>query len=256
MSVSISMPTPTSMPIRIAAMAALTAALLCTGCVSAKRAPDAGISDPFERANRAVLKFNLALDRVALKPTAKAYAKLPQGMRGGIGNVFSNLREPGTIVNELLQGKPRGAARSTGRLVINSTIGLLGWFDVAGKWGLASHHEDFGQTLAVWGVASGPYLVLPFFGPSNLRDTGGFVVGQTYTDPTALIEPNETRNAVTALRIVDRRAQFLGADELLEVQPDKYLFLRQTYLQQRAVDIRDGEGADEDEVFLDELFDD
>ncbi len=212
--------------------------------------------DPFETANRAILKFNLSSDKHVLAPVARGYKKvLPQPVRNGISNFFSNLWEPMTIVNDLLQGKFKMAGVSTGRFIINTTVGILGFADVATRLDLPHHREDFGQTLAVWGVPSGPYLVLPFLGPSNLRDTGGLIPQFVYADIVALQDsPESLIGGVT--RVVDTRSRFLGTEEILELQPDKYLFIREGYRQTRLNQINDGVGTGEDseDDLLDELL--
>lgn len=215
-----------------------------------------GDGDPFIRANRAVLNLNLKTDRYVLKPAAKAYAKLPRPVRRGVGNFFSNLGEPTTVANDLLQGKVALAGRDTGRFVLNTLFGWFGAFDVASALGLHKREEDFGQTLAVWGVPSGPYLVLPLLGPSNLRDfTGSFTPAYMQTDLTANLEYPASLYAA-GLEAVDARAEFLGADEALELQPDKYLFLRETYRQERAAQIADRAPDAAGDALIDELLDD
>lgn len=239
-------------------------ALLSGGCAatSSQFGQDAetevrrGDRDPLIRFNRLMLESNLKVDRYALKPAARVYAKLPRPVRSGVGNFFSNLGEPTTIVNDLLQGKLAHAGRDTGRFVINTLVGWLGVFDVASAIGLPKREEDFGQTLAVWGVPAGPYLVLPLLGPSNLRDlTGQFTPQYFNTDLTADLEYPASLY-VTGLEAVHARAGFLGADRALELQPDQYLFLREAYRQERALLIEDrdpGDGAGED-GFIDELL--
>lgn len=214
--------------------------------------------DPLIRANRKVLAFNLKSDRYVLKPAAQAYSKLPRPVRRGVGNFFSNLGEPSTVANDLLQGKLAHAGRDTGRFVINTLFGWFGAFDVASALGLPKREEDFGQTLAVWGVPPGPYLMLPLLGPSNLRDmTGLFTPELMQTDLTANLEYPASLVA-DGVEAVDARAAFLGADEALELQPDKYLFLRETYRQERAAQIADREPGDGDfgDDLIDELLDD
>lgn len=251
---------------RIVMAAGLAAAVaLAGGCASTAGRHDATADaeqrrdgDPLIRANRAVLNVNLKTDRYVLKPAAKAYAKLPRPVRRGAGNFFSNLGEPTTVANDLLQGKLALAGRDTGRFVLNTVFGWFGLFDVASALGLPKREEDFGQTLAVWGVPAGPYLVLPLLGPSNLRDfTGSFTPAYMQTDLTADLEYPASLYAA-GLEAVDARAGFLGADEALELQPDKYLFLRETYRQERAALIADrapGDGDYDDEL-IDELLDD
>ncbi|MDD9812573.1 MAG: VacJ family lipoprotein [Gammaproteobacteria bacterium] len=245
----------------------LAATVLVGGCASSGGAPvDAGADaapggdrDPFIRANRTVLELNLKTDRYVLKPAAEAYAKLPRPVRRGVGNFFSNLGEPTTVANDLLQGKLAAAGRDTGRFVINTLFGWFGAFDVAAALGLPKREEDFGQTLAVWGVPAGPYLVLPLLGPSNLRDlTGQFTPAYMQTDLTADLEFPASLY-VTGVEAVNARADFLGADQALELQPDKYLFLRETYRQERAAQIADREPGDDDgagDALIDELLED
>lgn len=232
------------------------------GAVDASAGADAasgGDRDPFIRANRTVLELNLKTDRYVLKPAAEAYAKLPRPVRRGVGNFFSNLGEPTTVANDLLQGKLAAAGRDTGRFVINTLFGWFGAFDVAAALGLPKREEDFGQTLAVWGVPAGPYLVLPLLGPSNLRDlTGQFTPAYMQTDLTADLEFPASLY-VTGVEAVNARADFLGADQALELQPDKYLFLRETYRQERAAQIADREPGDDDgagDALIDELLED
>ena len=233
---------------------------LIAGCATTSSGPSTE-KDPFEKVNRSILKFNLNSDRVLLKPLAKAYTKvIPTPIRGGIGNVFSNLWEPMTAVNNLLQGKVGYAATDVSRFVVNSTVGILGIFDVASRINLPKHREDFGQTLAVWGVPSGPYIVLPFLGPSNIRDTTGLIPQFLYADALLYLDSPESVYA-SAIRLVDTRSRLLGADDILEVQPDKYLFLREAYRQQRNSLIHDGnppqaeEGPSED-ALIDQLLED
>ena len=140
------------------------------------------IYDPFEPVNRAIFSFNNVADRIVLEPIAKGYKKLPSPLQSGINNFLSNLRAPLVVVNQLLQGQGENAIQSSGRFIVNSTVGVFGLFDVAEKIGLEEKEEDYGQTLATWGVGDGFYIVLPLFGPSNLRDTSGMVLTML-TDP-------------------------------------------------------------------------
>ena len=181
---------------------------------------------------------------------AKTYQRLPQPVRNGVGNFFSNLWEPNTILNDLLQGKFAHAGRDTGRFVINTTLGLFGLMDVATHLDLPKRREDFGQTLAVWGVPAGPYLVLPLFGPSNLRDSAGTIPNYAGADLVYTLDSPE-RWYASGLRLVDGRARLLGVDDVLDLQPDKYLFLREGYRQQRNHLIYDGNppaGLDDDDL--------
>lgn len=217
----------------------LSVASLGAGCASApgRTTPD----DRFEGFNRAVYKFNDTVDRAALKPLAKGYKKItPHWMRMGIGNFFTNLAYPITIVNQFLQGKFKLGLQDTGRFLVNSTFGVAGLIDVASPLGLPANDEDFGQTLAVWGVNSGPYLVLPFFGPSTLRDGPAkgvdyFLGPLTHADIDWEIE--------WSLRFLDQvhtRADLLVLDPTLQRAFDPYAFIRDAWLQQREFVIHDG----------------
>lgn len=208
-------------------------------------------ADPWEGVNRVVFGFNEKLDRYVAKPVAKAYqAVTPQPVDNAITRFFNNLASPITLVNQLLQGKPAAAAGTTARLIWNSTVGLGGLFDVAAKMGVPREKEDFGQTLAVWGVGSGPYLVLPVLGPSTVRDTVGRV-GDIAPDPRNYVNRDVALGA-TALDLTDTRADLLAAEKAIE--GDRYLFIRDYYLQQRAFAIADGK-IERDE-FLDDSTDD
>ena len=230
--------------------------LFLGGCASTGPAPsDPG--DPYERINRSILTFNLESDKYFLKPIAKGYEKvLPKPIRSGVSNFFTNLWEPMTIVNDLLQGKFAHAGRDTSRFVINTTLGLFGILDVATEMNLPRRKEDFGQTLAVWGVPSGPFLVLPFLGPSNIRDTAGLVPQYLYGDALLYMDSPESLYT-SSIRLVDTRSRLLGTDELLDIQPDKYIFLKEAYRQQRLNQVYDGnppqvdnESSDDDLIDL------
>ncbi len=238
----------------------LTAGLLplALGLTSAYAAasPPTKENDPFEKMNRGILEFNLDVDRTILKPVAKSYRTIvPTPVRKGVGNFFSNLWEPMTIVNDLLQGKVGQAGNDTLRFLINTTVGMLGIFDVASALDLPRHKEDFGQTLAVWGVHPGPYLVLPFLGPGNLRDTVGLVPQSAYSDAVGYLDSPD-RFYASGVRLVDSRSRLLDADGALEVQPDPYLFLREAWRQSRANLIHDGNPPRSgEELTEDELID-
>ncbi len=238
----------------------LATGLLClalgptSGCATVSSSSEE--NDPFEKMNRGILEFNLNVDRIILKPIAKPYHEhVPSPVRKGIGNFFSNLREPVTVVNALLQGKAGQAGNDTLRFLVNTTVGVLGVFDAASALNLPKHKEDFGQTLAVWGAPAGPYLVLPFLGPSNLRDTTGMIPQFAYGDALGYMDSPE-RFYTSGLRLVDARSRLLDADELLEVQPDPYLFLRETWRQSRTNLIHDGNPPRPmDELSEDDLID-
>jgi len=221
--------------LRVLAVAASYAGLL-GGCASA-----GDPRDPLEGFNRVMYAFNEGLDTVLIKPAARGYdAVLPTPVRTGVTNFFGNIADLFIGVNNLLQGKPAEAAGDIGRVVINSTVGILGLFDVASAAGLEKHEEDFGQTFGRWGVGSGAYLVVPVFGPRTLRDTAGLVLDVT-ADPVANIGDVSTRNALTALRLVDARADLLPADKVIEEAAlDKYAYVRDGYLQRRRNLIHDG----------------
>lgn len=204
--------------------------------------------DPFESFNRGVYAFNDALDTAIIKPVATGYtAALPQLMRTGISNFFSNLNDITVILNGVLQLKITQAVSDTGRFLINSTIGLLGFVDVATHLGLEKHNEDFGQTLGYWGIGSGPYLVLPFIGPSSVRDGIGFWIDYLI-DPVWRENNIRLRNSLVAVRFIDRRAQFLDSEKLIDTAAiDRYSFLRDAYLQRRRNLVYDGNPPPEPE---------
>jgi phospholipid-binding lipoprotein MlaA len=198
--------------------------------------------DPFEGFNRAVYKFNDKTDQYVLKPLAKGYrAVVPQPVSKSISNFFSNLYDPANMLYNFLQGKPKEGLSDLGRVLVNSTIGIAGLFDVATKMGLEKHNEDFGQTLAVWGVGDGPYLVLPFFGPSNIRDGASLPV-DWYTYPPNHMEEHSTRDKMFVVEVVDKRAQLLEASDILEqaAGQDPYVFVREAFRQRRLSLIYDG----------------
>lgn len=197
--------------------------------------------DPFERYNRHMSEFNDRVDRAVLKPVAQAYADyVPAPVRDCVGNIFSNIADVPNALNNLLQGKPAAAVSDVCRVVINTTVGLLGCFDVARKAGLEKSEEDFGQTLGRWGVGPGPYFVWPFLGPSTIRDSFGRVVG-FYTDPVDYVDPVRTRNSLYGVRLIDTRASLFPAEKLIEgAALDKYQFIRDGFLQRRRNLIYDG----------------
>ncbi|MEQ5802575.1 VacJ family lipoprotein [Halomonas sp. H10-9-1] len=246
------------------ALLGVAAAALLAGCASAgggDREPHP--EDPWEGFNRKVFAFNDVLDRYALQPVARGYRFItPDPLETGVGNFFSNLGEPRTVLNSLLQGKVRNASIATSRFLINTTVGVGGLWDVASRMEITGQEEDFGQTLAAWGWEESRYLVLPLLGPSTLRDTGGLPVDM-YSYPTTYIDDDETSLALTALRIVDKRAGLLDQEAL--IQGDRYSFIRDAWMQQRGFEVSDGElgddpfasdefdfdGADFDDAFAD-----
>ncbi|WP_428604337.1 MlaA family lipoprotein [Sedimenticola sp.] len=197
--------------------------------------------DPIEGFNRAMYSFNEGLDDILMKPLAKGYKAItPAPVDTGISNFFGNLADVGSAINNLLQFKLERAATDVGRVLVNSTIGLLGFIDVASNMNMQKYGEDFGQTMGAWGMDPGPYIVLPFFGPSSGRDTVGLVV-DWYTDPVRYVKPNHWRNSLIGLRAIDTRADLLSASRVLEEAAlDPYEFQRDAYLQKRRNDVYDG----------------
>ncbi|MBM3344836.1 MAG: VacJ family lipoprotein [Betaproteobacteria bacterium] len=197
--------------------------------------------DPFEPVNRAVYKFNDGVDTVLFRPLAQGYrAVLPQFVRTSVSNFFSNINDVLVCLNNLLQGKPTAAYADLGRFLMNSTLGLGGLFDIATPLGVEKNNEDFGQTLGRWGVGGGPYLVLPFLGPSNIRDTVGRAV-DSYGDPLRYMNDIRWRNSLVGTRFVNQRAELLDTTTILETAAlDEYLFVRDAYLQRRRNLIYDG----------------
>lgn len=208
------------------------------GCATG---PDADPMDPLEEFNRAAYSFNELLDRAVLEPLGQGYnAVVPGPVNKGVTNFFDNLRDVSSAINNLLQLKIGRAFSDVGRVAVNSTFGLLGLIDVASNLNLPSYKEDFGQTLGVWGMGSGPYIVLPFFGPSSGRDTIGVVV-DWYTDPLYYLDDSGTTWALRGLRLIDTRADLLNASRVISLAAlDPYAFVRDAYLQRRESLVFDG----------------
>ena len=220
--------------------ATLAACILLAGCASAPPDSVTQTQDPWEGMNRKIYAFNDALDKHVARPVARTYVRaVPGPTRNGIHNAVTNLDEPVTVVNDVLQGKVGQGLQDLGRFVINSTLGLLGWFDVAKHVGLPHHDEDLGQTLARWHVPSGPYLVLPFFGPSTIRDATGRV-GDIYADPPREWLPPRWRNAEYVVDALDARVGLMQTNEALDSAYDPYVFMRDAYIQNRRYKIYDG----------------
>ena len=223
------------------------AVLMClslSACASSRQ--DASeVYDPLESVNRATFAVNDAFDRALLKPVARGYrAVVPKPARTGVRNFLRNLRSPVNIANQVLQGDVEGAASDFTRMAINSTIGFGGLIDVAEDFGLPYEQEDFGQTLGVWGLDHGPYLVLPIIGPSSVRDTVGLVV-DSYADPLRLYLYNTNQEEWHYVRLgataIDRREELLEVlDELQKSSFDYYAAMRSTYVQHRDALVRDG----------------
>lgn len=226
-----------------------------TGCASLPENTERSEQDPWERYNRAMYQFNDAVDRAVLKPVAKGYRAItPDPVEQGVSNFFSNLSYPLVIVNQLLQGDFLDALSDTGRFLVNSTIGVGGIFDPATHFGLEANNEDFGQTLGRWGVPSGPFVVLPFLGPSTVRDTGALAADFQY-DPMVQLFDEPERYYVWALGIVNMRAELLDLDAQLQSAYDPYAFIRDAYLQRREYLVHDG-NPPLDEDYYDDLYED
>jgi phospholipid-binding lipoprotein MlaA len=228
----------------IAAGAAVSMTLLA-GC-----ATNGDPRDPLEPLNRGIYKFNDGADNLVIKPAALFYQQIvPQFMRSGVSNFFSNINDVIVALNNLLQGKFSDAGSDVTRLAINTTVGVLGLFDFATGWGFDKHEEDFGQTLGYWGIGNGPYIVLPILGPSNLRDSVGWF-GDYYAWPITYIDDDGTRNILIGMRVIAGRAELLAAGTILETAAlDPYAFVRDAYFQRRRNLVYDGKPPDEEEDF-------
>ena len=194
--------------------------------------------DPLESINRPIYALNNGLDRFLIRPLAKTYhIVMPDVGQRGVGNFFANLYDANAVFNALLQWRLEGAAESGGRFLVNSTAGFLGLIDVATPIGIRPYRTDFGHTLAIWGFESGPYIMVPFFGPRTIRSGAGTIV-DLYASPQALIDDVRLRNTLYGLELIDGRARFLKAEELMS--GDRYIFVRDAYLQQREFFVNDG----------------
>lgn len=212
---------------------------LLSGCatIDGEADPD----DPFESFNRSMYSFNDSLDRAILKPVAQGYdALLPAPVNKSVSNFFSNINDVVVLFNDILQLKFEQTLSDSARILFNTTFGLFGLFDVASSMELPKHNEDFGQTLGYWGIGPGTYIVWPFLGSSNIRDTVG-LIGDAYVNPLHDVEPSNDRTALLALNLVDTRAGLLSASKILEEAAlDPYLFVRDAYLQRRQSLVYDG----------------
>jgi len=210
--------------------AVLGALLLCSA--------QAFANDPWEATNVRIYAFNKVVDGWLLRPVAIVYNNgVPTIIRQGIGNFFSNIDDVNVLANNMLQLKIQDAVSDSGRLLINTTVGIGGVIDVASSVGLAKNEEDFGQTFGRWGIGAGPYVVLPFFGPSSVRDSVGMVLDSMF-NPIQYHNDDSTRNSLTVLKLIDNRASVLSMENL--ISGDEYIFLREAYLQQREYLVSDG----------------
>lgn len=219
---------------------ALVSIVFMSGCATVNSSGDD--RDPLERINRAIYEFNDGFDKAIAKPVAQGYNKvMPRPVDKGVTNFFGNIEDVVTTINNLLQFKLKRTGSDAVRVLVNTTIGLLGILDVATSMGFEKHDEDFGQTLGYWGVGNGPYLVLPILGPSTLRDTTGILVDNLAFDPIYMIDHIPTRNTLITIEAVDKRSDLLGASKVLEEAAlDKYNFHKESYFQKRDYDINDG----------------
>ncbi|HRE18211.1 MAG TPA: VacJ family lipoprotein [Rhodocyclaceae bacterium] len=224
---------------------ACLSALSCTLAVAGDNP-----KDPYEGFNRAMFSVNEGIDTVVAKPLAQGYdAVAPLPVKAAVGNFFGNVADLFIGVNNGLQGKPADGASDLGRLLINSTLGMFGLFDVASELGLPKNDEDFGQTFARWGAGDGGYVYLPIFGPRTVRDTFGLVVDMA-TDPVNHIQATATRNSAVVVRFVDVRASLLPSDKVVEEAAlDKYSYIRDAYLQRRRSQIYDGRPPRQDDDY-------
>lgn len=198
--------------------------------------------DPLEGFNRSVYSFNQGIDKVLFDPLSKLYQAItPEFVDKGITNFFSNLSEISVVANDILQFKISQAFADASRFVFNSTLGILGFFDVSSSMGLEKHDEDFGQTLGYWGVGSGPYIVVPLFGPTTLRDATGFAVDKGVLNPVFYLESDELRAGLLALNYIDVKSDLLSTNELIsDAALDEYEFTKNAYFDKRESQINDG----------------
>lgn len=225
--------------------------LFLTGCATTQQ-HQSDVNDPLEGYNRVMYSFNDKVDNAILKPVAQGYDFImPAPLNKGVSNFFSNLDDITVVINDVLQFKFMQAFHDTSRFAINTTIGVIGFMDVASDFGYKKHNEDFGQTLGAWGVGAGPYIVLPFLGPSGARDTIGRV-GDYYTDPVTYVKGPGARNPFIITNVVDTRAQLLSAEKVVdEAAFDEYVYVRDAYLQRRLSLVHDGNPPEDFDVFED-----
>jgi phospholipid-binding lipoprotein MlaA len=236
--------------VKIKRLVLLALVATVVGCASIPAGVAPSPHDPWEPFNRSVFEFNEGLDAYLLKPVVAGYRfVLPEFVRDGIYNFFSNYSDIYTALQNLLQGKPDYAFSDLMRVVVNTTFGLGGLIDMASPAGLPKHKEDWGQTFGVWGIPSGPYVVLPFFGPSSVRDTFGTAADLESDYLFRLLPDVALRNSITGLRVVNARNTYYEAGDLLDgAALDKYSFVRDAYIQRRQYQIN--EGRDDEEPLM------
>ena len=208
------------------------------------------VNDPFEKFNRKTFEFNENLDELVAKPVAEVYSEFPVFIKTGVTNFFNNLENIETSVNQMLQGKPGKSLNDLTRFIINTSIGVVGIFDVASSMGLERNEEDFGQTLAVWGVDEGPYIMLPFLGPSTLRDTISRPIS-SFTSVIFHMTDTDVNIALKSIDALETRERLLDVESLLS--GDKYIFVKDAYMQSINYEISDG--IDVDDTFVDDMDD-
>lgn len=224
-------------------IAALSVTLLVSGCASLPAGHVSDSRDPWERYNRAMFEFNENVDRAVVKPVAEVYRDyVPELIQVTLRNFFGNLRDVAVAVHQLLQGKPSEAGNSAARVLINTTIGILGLADPASDMGYAKTFEDFGQTFGRWGVEPGPYFVIPLLGPSTVRDTAGTALDFIYSPVNSVITDPANRNVSRGLIAIDRRSELLGAEGTIDALSfDKYSGVRDAWLAHRRSQVYDGD---------------
>ncbi|MDP1602389.1 MAG: VacJ family lipoprotein [Legionella sp.] len=237
----------------IATLTTVASAVLLVSCMHKGPNPD----DPYESVNRKIHKFNMALDATMLKPPARLYkAIIPAGVRASVNNFYNNIYLIPTVANDLLQAEWRHASDDAGRFVVNSTIGLGGLLDVATNYNLPLHPNDLGVTFAKWGDKKSPYIVIPFLGPSTIRDGMGMLFEYTFLTPYPYIRNDAVLNSLIVLRYIDLRSQFLENDKFLAEALDQYTFIRDAYLQHRTYLItgqeQSGNASASDSMYVDD----
>lgn len=230
--------------------ALLTMFILLSSCSSIEIKKDP--VDPLENINRAVYGFNEIVDETIIEPVARGYEHItPKYLQNRVSDFFKNIADVTTFYNQLLQGKIIEGSGTFARVVLNSTVGVLGLFDVASDINIPRNNEDFGQTLAVWGVGDGPYLVLPFLGPSNLRDGVGLAVDKTYSELNIIKQMPVSRDRVSAIAVnlVQKRVDLLALTDMLKEKLDPYSFAKESYIQNRKFAIGNGKSKIEIDDF-------
>jgi len=227
----------------------LLSTLVLQGCIVTKGSnPD----DPYEAINRKIYRFNTTLDSIFLKPPAKLYvAVVPAKIRAGVNNAYNNVNMIPTVGNDILQAKGQDVIKDTWRFIINTTIGMGGIFDPASTFGLPPHSNDLGLTFAQWGDKKSPYIMLPFLGPSTIRDGMGLLFEYTFLTPYPYIRTDEVIYGLVVLRYIDLRSQMFDAERLMANAIDKYSFMRDAYLQHRNFLIN-GEQQDTGDLYVDD----